>query len=76
VITDSSSRRPENLKANRTSPDGYLLWVDGKIKTRYATAAEAVSAGEKLKTSFPVVQVGVFDAATKTLTLVELPNQA
>ena len=72
----SDSRRPENLRANRIPPDGYLLSVDGKFKTRYETAEEATSAGEKLKVSFPVVQVAVFDAATKTLTPVELPGKA
>ena len=72
----SESRRPENLKANRMSSDGFLLSVDGKFKTRYETAEEATSAGEKLKTSFPVVQVAVFDAATKTITPVELPDKA
>jgi hypothetical protein len=72
----SESRRPENLKANRIPPDGYLLSVDGKFKTRYESAEEATSAGEKLKTNFPVVQVAIFDAATRTLTPVELPGKA
>lgn len=72
----SVSRRPENLKANRIPPDGYLLSVDGKFKTRYETAEEAATAGAKLKASFPVVQVAIFDATTRTLTPVELPDQA
>ena len=71
---NSESRQPENLKANRIPPDGYLLSVDGKFKTRYETAAEATNAGEKLKMNFPVVQVAVFDATTRTFTPVELPN--
>jgi len=70
----SDSRQPENLKANRIPADGYLLWVDGKFKTRYETADEATNAGEKLKMNFPVVQVAVFDAITRTLTPVELPT--
>ena len=70
----SDSRQPENLKANRIPSDGYLLWVDGKFKTRYETADEATNAGEKLKMNFPVVQVAVFDAITRTLTPVELPT--
>jgi hypothetical protein len=72
----SDSRRPENLQANRIPPDGYLLSVDGKFKTRYETAEEATSAGEKLKVNFPVVQVAVFDAASRTFTPVELPAKA
>ena len=71
----SDSRQPENLKANRIPSDGYLLWVDGKFKTRYETADEATNAGEKLKMNFPVVQVAVFDAITKTLTPVELSEK-
>jgi len=72
----SESRRPENLKANRIPPDGYLLSVDGKFKTRYESAEEATSAGEKLKINFPVVQVAIFDATTRTLTPVELPGKS
>ena len=72
----ADSRPPENLKANRIPADGYLLRVDGKFKARYETSQEATNAGEKLKISFPVVQVAVFDATTRTLTPVELPNVA
>ena len=72
----SDSRPPENLKANRIPSDGYLLRVDGKFKTRYETAQEAANAGEKLKINFPVVQVAIFDATTRTLTPVELPRKA
>lgn len=70
----SDSGRPVNLKANRMPTDGFLLSVDGKYKARYETAEEATSAGEKLKRSFPVVQVSVFDAATQTRTRVELQD--
>jgi len=70
----SDPKRPENLKANTIPSDGYLLSVDGKLKTRYETATEAASAGEKLKMNFPAVQVAVFDATTRTLTPVELGN--
>lgn len=72
----SDSRPPENLKANQIPSDGYLLRVDGKFKTRYETAQQATDAGEKLKMNFPVVQVAVFDATTRTLTPVELPTNA
>ena len=72
----SEPSRPKNLAANRIPPDGYLLSVDGKFKSRYETAEEATTAGEKLKASFPLVQVAVFDAAAKTLTPVELPAKA
>jgi hypothetical protein len=65
------NRKPENLRANAVPTDGYVLSVDGKLKTRYETSKEAVTAGEKLKQNFPVIQVAVFDAAERMYSPVE-----
>jgi hypothetical protein len=70
-----TSKRPENLRANTMPVDGYVLSVDGKFKTRYETAEEATTAAAKLKNSFPVIQVAVFDAMNKTSTPVELTEK-
>ena len=45
--------------------DGYVLSVDGKLKTRYETAKEAMTAAAKLKETYPVIQVAVYDAAER-----------
>lgn len=63
--------RPSNLRANVIPADGYVLSIDGKLKARYETAEEAMAAGRKLKQSFPVIQIYVFDAAARTYTPVE-----
>ena len=52
--------------------DGYVLSVDGKLKTRFETSEEAMTAGLKLKESFPVIQVAVFDATAQNYTPVVL----
>jgi hypothetical protein len=57
-----------NLRANAIPTDGYVLSVDGKLKTRYETSKEAVTAGTKLKQSFPAIQISVFDAAQRIYT--------
>ncbi len=69
------ARKAENLPANTIPIDGYILSVDGKLKTRYETSNKAVVAGSKLKENFPAIQVAVFDAATRTYTAVDLQEK-
>jgi hypothetical protein len=65
------AKKPANLRANAMPADGYVLAVDGKLKMRYETAQEAMTAGSKLKQSYPVIQVAVFNAAERVYTPVE-----
>ena len=64
--------RPTNIRADIMPHDGYVLSVDGKLKTRFETSEEAMTAGLKLKESFPVIQVAVFDATAQNYTPVVL----
>ena len=61
-------KKPGNLRANARPSEGYVLAVDGKLKMQYETAKEAAQAGSKLKQSFPVIQVAVFDAKQQIYT--------
>lgn len=70
----SDAKRPQNLRPNAPPPDGYLLSVDRKFKTRYETSSEAVSAAEKLKSNFPAIKVAVFDVLNNSYTAIE-PSQ-
>lgn len=65
------TKTPANPRADAIPVDGYVLSVDGKLKTRYDTSKEATTAGSKLKQSFPVIHVEVFDAAARVYTPVE-----
>lgn len=71
----SKTERPENLRANVTPNDGFVLSVDGKLKTRFGTSEEAMSVGLKLKQDYPVIQVAVFDATARSYTPVALPEK-
>jgi len=64
-------RKPENLRANQMPTDGFILSIDGKLKARYETSEEAMSAGSKLKQNFPLIQVAVFNATERIYTPVE-----
>ena len=45
---------------------GYALEVDGRLKTEFATRDGARSGAEELKKRFPMLQVKVYDAETRT----------
>lgn len=46
--------------------DGFSLVVDGHFKTRYDREAAAQEAGAELFGRFPMLQILIYDAATKT----------
>ena len=69
------AKKPANLLANAMPIDGYVLSVDGKLKTRFATAKEAMTAAAKLKETYPVIQISVYDAAERKYSPVDLAEK-
>ncbi len=63
-----NATKPGNLRANVLPTEGYVLSVDGKLKKRFETADAAAAEGTKLKQSFPMIQVAVYDAAARSYT--------
>ena len=55
--------------------DGYVLSVDGKLKSRFQTSEEAQTVGLKFKQDYPVVQVAIFDAAARSYAPVNLSER-
>src|SRR5579872_915972 len=66
------SKKPANLRANAMPADGFVLSVDGKLKTRFETSKDAMVAAAKLKQSYPVIQVAIYDATAKVYTPVDM----
>ena len=60
-----SGHRPKNLAANVLPHDGFVLAVDGVLKTHFETSGEARTAGLALKKQFPVVHIEIFDATAR-----------
>jgi len=58
-------KRSKNLRANEVPRDGFVLAVDGVLKTKYETLPEATTAALTLKKKFPVIHVEVFDAVAQ-----------
>ena len=69
------AKKPAQVRADAIPTDGYILTVDGKLKTRYETEQGAATEAAKLKQQFPVIQVSVYDAAARTYTAVDTQEQ-
>ena len=41
---NQDTKKPANLRANAMPIDGYVLSVDGKLKTRYDSSKDAIAA--------------------------------
>jgi hypothetical protein len=62
------------VRADRPPTEGYSLVVDGHFKSHHDTVEAAEEAGMKLKHQFQMLQVQVYDSATKTRTMIEWPT--
>jgi len=71
----SNTEKPTNLRADVMPSNGYVLSVDGKLKTRFDTSDEAMTAAVALKQNYPVVQIAVYDAAARSYSPVALPEK-
>jgi hypothetical protein len=62
--------RPERVaRADRPPAEGFVVAVDGHFKSEFDTAEAAEASGRKLKSIYPMLQIEIYDAATKVLTL-------
>jgi hypothetical protein len=52
----------------------FLLQVDRQTKRSYATYDAAVRDGTAIKSSYPLLQVAVYDRLTSAETMIELPK--
>jgi hypothetical protein len=57
------------MRADRPPTEGFVMVVDGHFKTEFATVDVAEAAGRKLKETYPMLQIEIYDAASKSRTL-------
>ena len=53
---------------------GYAIEVDGRLKAEFATRHGAQTGAEELKKRFPLLQIRIYDAQTKTREEVLFPQ--
>ncbi len=74
---DTEEQAPRKiLRADKAPTSGYSLVVDGHFKSHHDTVEAAEDAGVALKNQFPMLQVQVYDAVTRTRSMVPWPMPA
>ena len=73
---EAEEQQPRKIiRADKAPTDGYSLVVDGHFKSHHDTVEAAEEAGMALKNQYQMLQVQVYDAATKTRSMIEWPRQ-
>jgi hypothetical protein len=68
----SEEHQPRNPQRTDIIPaDGFVMVVDGKLKSRFDDEKAAQAAGAELLAKFPMLRVEVYNAETKVRTKVE-----
>jgi hypothetical protein len=63
---------PEPKKASRADrppTEGFVVIVDGHFKSEFIAIEAAEASGRKLKSTYPMLQIEIYDAAKKVRTL-------
>ncbi|MBO4225310.1 hypothetical protein [Bradyrhizobium neotropicale] len=60
--------------AQELPTSGYALEVDGRLKAEFATRDGAKAGAQELKKRFPMLQVRIYDAQTRSREEVSLPQ--
>ena len=56
-------------RADRPPTDGFVVIVDGHFKSEFDTVEAAEASGRKLKSTYPMLQIEIYDAAKKVRSL-------
>jgi hypothetical protein len=75
IETEEQSPR-KIIRADKAPTTGYSLVVDGHFKSHHDTVEAAEEAGMALKNQFQMLQVQVYDAETRTRSMIEWPAPA
>ena len=52
-------------RADRPPTDGFVVIVDGHFKSEFATIEAAEASGRTLKSTYPMLQIEIYDAVNK-----------
>jgi hypothetical protein len=55
-----------NQRADIAPPDGYALVIDGHFKSQFVEAKAAKKAATELLAQYPMLQVEIYDASSKS----------
>jgi hypothetical protein len=71
VLTIDEPEPKKAPRADRPPTHGFVIIVDGHFKSEFDTVEAAEAAGRKLLSAYPMLQIEIYDAATKGRTLLK-----
>ena len=69
VLSIDEPESKKTLRADRPPTEGFTVVVDKHFKSEFETLDAAEASGRKLKSTYPMLQIEIYDANAKTRTL-------
>jgi hypothetical protein len=69
VLSIDEPESKKALRADRPPTEGFTVVVDKHFKSKFETLDAAEASGRKLKSTYPMLQIEIYDAATQVRTL-------
>jgi hypothetical protein len=69
VLSIDEREPKEALRADRPPTEGFTVVVDGHFKSEFKTLDAAEASGRKLKSTYPMLKIEIYDAAKMVRTL-------
>jgi hypothetical protein len=66
---DEPGPKKKSLRADRPPTEGFTVVVDGHFKSDFETVDAAEASGRKLKSTYPMLKIEIYDAATRVRAL-------
>ena len=70
------ARSPGSRRADLAPANGYAIVVDGRFKSEFVDESAAKKAAAELLAKYPMLKIEVYDAASKSRTLVRIAASA
>ena len=69
VLSIDEPEPKKALRADRPPTEGFTIIVDGHFKSDFETFDAAEASGRELKSTYPMLQIEIYDAVTQVRTL-------
>ena len=69
VLSIDEPEPKKALRADRPPTEGFAIIVDGHFKSDFESLDAAEASGRELKSTYPMLQIEIYDAASQVRTL-------
>lgn len=70
-VRSTDEPEPKAPRADRPPSEGFVGVVDGHFKSEFETAEAAEASGRKLKLTYPMLKIEIYEAVTRVRTLLD-----